>query len=112
MLRPVTAGQVLAVLVGLLLLGYLAVVQFQLSHLRYRVRVLQAVSVGMSREHVMDALGVPHRTDRSDRRVPPGGEMLMYPSTAHDPSDIEVALDANGKVTAVYYPDISGPLRR
>ncbi len=112
MLRPMTAQQVLAVPVGWLLLGYLALVQFQLSNLRHRVLVLQAVSVGRSREDVIDALGSPSGTDRSNRRVPPGGEMLIYGSTAHDPAGIYVALDANGKVTAVYYPDISGPVRR
>jgi hypothetical protein len=112
MFRPMTAGQVLGVLTGLLLLGYLAFVQLQLSHLRHRVLVLQAVSVGKAREDVIDALGAPNGTDTNNRRVPPGGEMLMYPSTAHDPSDIWVALDADGKVIAVYYPDISGPVRR
>jgi hypothetical protein len=104
-------GWVLAAIIGLLVLD-LILVNGWLFGLRQRVRILQAVSVGMPRERVIEVLGSPSMATREDRRLLPGGEMLRYKSSVWDPQDIWVALGPDGRVVAVYYPDIQGPVRR
>ena len=92
-----------AVLMGVMVAWLLLLTWYVLGTQSPRIRALQAVSVGMPRELVIEKLGPPKESTPEDRYVK-GGETLIYHRYASPIPEFYVVLDRTGHVAMIVYP--------
>jgi len=108
MRRSVVVG--LAIGFAVVVLVWLLFLQFWLIGLRDRVWLIEAVSLGMTREEVITRLGKPSYTlEPGDVRLNTQAEVLLYRSWRSTFSAVMVILDERGRVVSVFYPEYHVP---
>jgi hypothetical protein len=100
-----------AVLMGLMVVWLLFLTWFVFRIQSPRIRALQAVSVGMPRQLVIEKLGPPKESAPSDVYVK-GGESLTYHRFGSHIPEFYVILDKTGHVATIVYPFIEAPAGR
>ena len=104
-----SVGRIARILVVLVLLCWVVLLQCQLAGVRYHVRILTAVSDGMTKDEVVARLGEPSHVSRDEGQLGTRGEVLVYRHRTcwFASSTVMVLLGPAGRVVTILYPEYS-----
>ena len=104
-----TLGRLARLLAVLVLVGWIVLLQCQLAGVRYHLRILTAVSDGMTKDEVIARLGEPNHVSRDEGQLGTRGDVLVYRHRTCwlGSSTVMVLLGPEGRVVTILYPEYS-----